>query len=254
MDIQWKKEWTAPAISGAVSFAAGVGVGFLISRRALDHRIEEGIRRVQDAVDHDAAKRHDAMRKLAQKSIRRVEVVEPWSELQEEAERSLRDYRGGPRTLKATLPAKEEEIVEQLEELAVDTVSVWFDDWNVDEELAERTVDAPYILHLNEYVNNEKGYHQQQLRWYTEDSTLVDENNVVVHRPEQILGHLNFGHGSKDPDTVYIRNDKRRGEYEVVRIEGSFMQMIMGAHAEQQAAEEDLKHSNTIRRFRPDRD
>jgi hypothetical protein len=262
VNFEWKKEWTAPAISGAVSFATGLGVGYFISQRMVDKKIEEGLQRMHLAQMQD-------MKKVPKGLVTTMKVIEPDSFFDqtpekviiEQAERAMTDYRGGPfkgfETVK-DLPTGDNRVEESPEEpdvsVNVDRVNVWDEDWDVDEEMASRTADAPYILHLNEYVNNEKGYHQQQLRWYTHDSTLVDEANVVVHRPERVLGHLNFGHGSRDPDTVYIRNDQRRGEYEVVRIEGSFMQMIMGAHAEQQAAEEDLKHSNSIRRFRPERD
>lgn len=268
MELTWKKEWTTPAVVGVASFASGLGLGFLISRKILDRRIEEGIRRIQVATMQDVSHTPEGIsvglkviedEKIGIKDGRVVTpTVQKWPEPVRDA---MTDYRGGQFTGFHTvkdLPVgdhREQPEQEPDPNPEPEVRSVWDDDWDIAAEMENRSTDAPYVLHVNEYVKKDKGYHQQQLRWYSLDQTLVDENNVVVHRPERVVGALEFnGRGSGDPDVVYIRNDKRRGEYEVVRIEASFMQEVMGLEAEAAAEQDDLRHSESIRRFRPDRD
>ena len=79
----------------------------------------------------------------------------------------------------------------------------------------------PHIISLEEYADTSNGYQKSMTTYYQENFTLVDEEEDVIDSAEGILGHgwlLNFGQLSGDPDTVYIRNDHLRADFEVVRV------------------------------------
>jgi hypothetical protein len=66
-----------------------------------------------------------------------------------------------------------------------------------------------------------------------------------------VTGPLLFGHGSGQEYVVYIRNDERRAEYEVTRVEGRYTIEVLGYELEHDAEVEDIKHSKHMK-FRMD--
>ena len=133
-------------------------------------------------------------------------------------------------------------------------VSNVFDDtgdgeWDEEAELAKRSDDEPYIISVAEFLENETGFTQTALTFYTGDQMMVDEENKPVYNYRDVLGdNLRFGHGSNSDDIVYIRNVKRRGEFEVIEFEGHYAQEQLGLEAEEDL-ENELRHAEP-RRFR----
>jgi hypothetical protein len=108
-------------------------------------------------------------------------------------------------------------------------------DWNYEEELAKRTPDQPYIIHEDEFAENETQYRQESLTWYAGDEILADENEDKIETPNDIVGLENlsrFGHGSGDYNVVFVRNNERQMEYEISRVPNSFSEEVLGIHDE----------------------
>jgi len=116
-------------------------------------------------------------------------------------------------------------------------------DWNWDEERAKRTLDAPYVIHRDEYYGEEMGYSHTTLTYYQKDDVLVDEANTPINGYQNVTGPLLFGHGSGDPRTVYIRTNKFNTEYEILLDDGSFAEEVLGLQAEQGLTRGEIKHS-----------
>ena len=114
--------------------------------------------------------------------------------------------------------------------------------WDYEAELESRSKDKPYILHYDEFFNCEEDYDQSALTYYQTDDILTDENDVPVFDFHNVVGDLRFGHGSNDPNVVYIRNDRLKAEYEVLLNSGSYQEEILGQKFEKEAKDE-LKHS-----------
>lgn len=117
------------------------------------------------------------------------------------------------------------------------------DDFDYDEELARRNGDTPYVIHHDEFMEGEKDYEQQQLTYFKGDDILIDNRDEVVQDTEATVGDSNllrFGHGSKDRNIVYVRNDRIELDFEIVQDEGSYTEKVLGF----------LEHSDTPRRFR----
>jgi hypothetical protein len=123
--------------------------------------------------------------------------------------------------------------------------------WNYDEELATRSELEPYIIHHDEYFQGEKEYQQNTLTYYAEDGVLCDERDSPIHDSEAIVGDANlmrFGHGSKDNNILYVRNDRLELDLEVVRSNGSYTREVLGIRH----SDEPTRRRGRARRLRDD--
>ena len=102
--------------------------------------------------------------------------------------------------------------------------------WDYDEEIARRSPGAPYIIHHDEFFEGEKDYLQSSLVYYEGDDVLSDERDKHIDDVEGTIGsdNLRFGHGSRDNNIVYIRNDRLEMDFEVMRSFGKYSQEVLG--------------------------
>jgi hypothetical protein len=126
-------------------------------------------------------------------------------------------------------------------------------DWDWEEEKQHRSKAEIYIIHQDEYMNQEKDWPQDALTYYEGDQVLVDALDKPIYNHAQFIGYdLRFGHGTEDPNVVYIRNEREQMEYEVIRHTGHYLVEVEGLEIEEAYAEQDLKHSAAPMRFRMD--
>lgn len=123
------------------------------------------------------------------------------------------------------------------------------DTWNYEEEFSTRNSMNPYVIALEEFKEDEFGFHQTTVTYYEGDDVMVDESDTPIYNFHQIIGELKFGHGSQDKNVVYIRNEKEKQEWEVLRHAGHFAHEVLGLELEQED-EKELRHS--VLRFRRD--
>lgn len=126
------------------------------------------------------------------------------------------------------------------------------DGWDYEAERNQRSGEEPYIIHIDEFVTQEMGYEQETITWYEGDEVLVDQREVPIYDHTKVVGEIRFGHGSNDPNIVYVRNEKLRMEYEILRDTGSYSDDMMAKSVAGQFEEADLKHFNRPGRFRDD--
>jgi hypothetical protein len=121
------------------------------------------------------------------------------------------------------------------------------DDWNYEAEKSRRTMLEPYVIHRDEYYEDGQGFTQTTLTYYAGDDIMVDEEDKPMYNVSSIVGPLRFGHGSNDPKVFYVRNEKRRAEYEIVHHEGTYTEEVLGEIIEDSERNKDLRHSATPR-------
>jgi hypothetical protein len=157
--------------------------------------------------------------------------------------------RDGEYVFQHTKPPIEELVVDEVEEpietitlmtdgdLVVNTINVFEtvtqvpeqeDEWDYEAEQSSRTPHEPYIIHSDEFHSGESGLRQTTLTYYAGDDVLCDEAETPIYNAGEVVGELRFGHGSKDANVVYVRNEKLGGEYEIVRDEGHFAIEVLG--------------------------
>jgi hypothetical protein len=121
--------------------------------------------------------------------------------------------------------------------------------WDQDEEESRRSKDKPYILHVDEFIENESGYNQDTITYFAGDDIMCDSDDTPMYDYVELMGELRFGHGSRESHIVYIRNDKLGIEWEILLHDGKYHEEILGARLEAQARE-DLKHAQAVLKFR----
>lgn len=132
-----------------------------------------------------------------------------------------------------------------------ETVNVFVDpNFDLEEERKHRRIDKPYIITHDEFFEAELEYDTQQLTYFEEDDTLSNERGEAIREIDKMIGedHLvRFGHGSKDQNIVYVRNDRLETDYEVVKDSGSYVKSVLGMLDD---GSDSLKHSQQAARRR----
>lgn len=230
---------TVPAAIGLVSFGGGLAVGLFLGNRAA---WKKAIPMLQDQVDTEITEikeRHTGRVVIPEDHPAFAEQPQPRHEVtvEEHIRRKLESVQ--------EIADDEEPAVVAHNVFAQDDI-----DWNYEEEKKNRSSDAPYILHRDEFFAKEMpGFAQKTLTYWDGDDTLAFDGTppVVIYNRDQVVGNdnLKFGHGSGEEHVVYIRNESRMEEYEVIREEGMFSIEKMGFEFDP----DDIKHSSD-RRFR----
>jgi hypothetical protein len=160
---------------------------------------------------------------------------------QKPAVEELIEEKGYDRPLKAPVPGVVEPTIVRADTLKDDDEKVL---WNYERELEHRLAnpDDPYVIHQEEFMNDDTGYEQVVYTYYERDDVLVgdDEEHPLPHA-DIIVGqnNLQFGHGTDDPDVVYVRNNDRKLEMEIVRVHKSFEEEILGIENSEEPDDDD---------------
>lgn len=121
--------------------------------------------------------------------------------------------------------------------------------WDYAEEIKGRTDDVPFIIHKDEFSAGEMEYDTATLTYFEGDDVLINEQERVIEDQDEVLGLGNltrWGHGSGDPNVLYIRNPVLGMDIEVVRSMGEFAKEVHGV-----PGDDELRHSH--HRIRPHR-
>lgn len=102
--------------------------------------------------------------------------------------------------------------------------------WDYAEELENRTPEFPYVIHQEEFMDSETGYVKVSYTYYAEDDVLTDEDDIPLPHADIIVGQTNlkFGHGTDDPDVVFVRNEHMELEMEISRSPKSYEKEVLG--------------------------
>lgn len=122
------------------------------------------------------------------------------------------------------------------------------DGWDYALEVAGRTPGVPYVIHRDEFDEESQeteGYEQYTLTYFEGDDVLCrDDDTVITDQDATVgLGNLSkFGHGSGDPNIVYVRNEELKINLEIVHSDGKYAVDVAGFK------EDELQHSSMRRR------
>lgn len=266
---------TLPVAVGVVSFASGLGVGYYVGMRRTKIIVEDFPHQLE--FDFDASKLNQIIEDtntVPNRSFDSGLVIyvedndeeEPEDQPEPDAIISMEslqeevDHGSDSRSLAAQFvqdriqQAMEEHQLPEEEPAAEEVVTSIFsrgnnDDWDYEAEKRKRNTNEPYVIHRDEFWNDEQGYTQTTLTYYAGDDIMVDEEDAPVYNYQQVTGPLLFGHGSEDQNVFHVRNDKRRAEYEIIRDDGLYSVEVLGLHIEDNVRARDLRHSND-RRFK----
>lgn len=123
--------------------------------------------------------------------------------------------------------------------------------WDHELEMQTRAAEPnrPYILTQDEYMENDSEFEQSTITYYQGDDVLCDSIDQEIPDSDGTVGDINltkFGHGSGDPNVLYIRNERLEMEFEVLLSRGSYVKEVLGFF--------EAPERQTPRKFRPGRD
>lgn len=239
--------WTVPAGAGVIGLCVGFGTGYFLGKRQqkMQHELPQQLSFEFDV--HDFPKDESEYENEPEELLEIPKALPHGFVISEEEYESIQ-------TMRDQAYSQREELAEQLEEAMThgpeepEITTIFADeeeDWDYDVEVTNRNEKRglPYVIHRDEFWSEEMDYLQSTLYYYEGDDILVDDDNAPVYNHKDIVGELKFGHGSKDPNIVFVRNDRLRAEYEIVRHTGSYSREILGLEIEDNMRSKDLKHS-----------
>ena len=207
--------------------AIGVGVGRALAFRKLDAEYDERLALETQRIDQF----HRMMRKEP-----------PFDNIRTAAAA----YEERLRELDAHLDGTEyEEVVEELgyaeesipepEDVsaadALDPAETAVDEMVQLLRVSPRDEGLPYIVTTQEFFDEHEDYDTHSVTYYEDDRMLVDDRGTIISDIEGNLGpdyNLAFGLGSGEPHVVYIRNEQRTNDYEVLLEPGSYTENVLG--------------------------
>ena len=88
----------------------------------------------------------------------------------------------------------------------------------------DRIVTKPYVISPDEY--GDLDYETASLTYYA-DGVLADEFDTVIHNVDEIVGEESLEHfGDYEDDSVFVRNDELKCDYEILRDLSTYSEAI----------------------------
>lgn len=142
----------------------------------------------------------------------------------------------------AQTPAEKMEVEQSLDKNIFDQAASMDEVWSYEVEMENRKNETIFIIHKDEFDQNEMDHENTSVTYYDGDNVLADEKDGMIENEALVVGqnNLQFGHGSQDVNIVYIRNLDLETDFEVVRSPGAFGQEVLGF----------LEHSSSPRHAR----
>lgn len=95
----------------------------------------------------------------------------------------------------------------------------------------DRDTSVPHIISQVEFFTEGEGQTQVWLKYYSGDSTLLDDRENVITNRNDMIGEyaLNmFGIASGDPNLVYVRNLETGIDYEIANHDSDYAEIVAG--------------------------
>lgn len=263
------------AAGGVIGGLTGAGTMYLIGRKKIQGKVEALEAAIDDVHNQQLELDFDAPAHIKEVQAAGEQAIQELRNLGARVTGDLSALRLGG-TPDITVERVVQPTAEQLEELDVEVISYSFpgeavgpiakedpaavihnifdgdDTWDYEEERNNRHPGFPYIIHVDEL--GEMGYDGDHttLTYYTVDDVLCDERERPILNHAEVVGEIKFGHGSRDPNICYIRNEKLQAEYEILCVEDAYESAVLGNDIEDAYERQDLRHSRQPLRFRDD--
>lgn len=219
---------------GVVGLGVGVVIGFYFGRRWNKEKIRaEAFKKSEEEVEK--------IREFYQERAESVKIVEakpPLDEVVEERIHSAPSPTIVERPTRPPVPAQEPPVLPRrdftpggIAKRHVEREKDKNEGWDYGVEVSQRSNLHPYIIHQDEFAQQEEGYERETLTYYAVDAVLTDEDEQKIDNPDQTVGLANlgnFGHGADDYHVLYIRNDPLETDYEVCLVAASYAETVQG--------------------------
>lgn len=225
--------------AGVLGLAVGAAGGYQFAKKRLNLKYQEIADQEIAEAKEFYAKASKAEEFSTPQQAAEALGVDP---VLKEAARALISYQG----LSSSEPAAAEEEVVEVEVQSHNVFSQEEIDFNYDAEIKQRSPETPYVITFEEFHENLPDHEQTTLTYYEGDDVLAEQDDQVIENVDATVGDENltrFGHGSKDNNVVYIRNERTGLDFEVLRSGGKYAMEVHGF-------DEDETSGPNVRKFR----
>lgn len=222
-----------------IGVAGGIAIGYFVSRKKLEAKyLKIANDEIQETRMHDAVKLRETV-KAMQNSNAKLPIDEVMKA------RGYKSKLEGPDEVLwyRVAPEPVPEVEANIDHMITDITEEISSEWDYHTEIKKRDETKPYIIHRDEFSSGADGNNQSSLTYYAGDEVLCDERDSIIENKDKMVGLENlerFGHGSEDPDVLYIRNTPLGMDIEIIRSDGKYAIEVAGF-----TEEDDLKHSDT---------
>ncbi len=96
-----------------------------------------------------------------------------------------------------------------------------------EEDAEPEELDKPYVIPPEQFGDNDE-YEQISLTYYA-DAVLTDENDEIIEDVEEAVGFESLNHfGEYEDDSVFVRNDTRKCDYEILLDQRTYSEIAKG--------------------------
>lgn len=93
----------------------------------------------------------------------------------------------------------------------------------------EIAVDRPYVIQPSDF--GEFDDYEKISLTYTADGVLLDDMNEIVDDVEEVVGKDSLEHfGEYEDDSVYVRNDSKKCDYEILLDQRNYQEILAQPH------------------------
>jgi hypothetical protein len=213
-------------IFGAVCGAIGGTAAYLVGSRFLKAKYEKiAEEEIAQAKEYYKVLHKNGELSTPEGAARSRALVQEAHTLKADADKAQAEYEG-VELVEAELPEEDTE-----EKVNVFMQSHTDPNFNLEEEMQNRSPDHPYVISQEEFLQAEPEFHQSSITYYAGDGALADEKDKEIPLIDPIVGEENlerFGHGSGDSRVVYIRNEKLETDFEVLMSDGKYAHEVLG--------------------------
>lgn len=189
-------------IGTALAFLAGAAVGGAAVFTVLQKRYE-------DAVEQDIFSIKEAFHQREQKLTAEIAELKEYKKLHE-----IQDDPAEEKTPQTVAEASKNQEKGDINDYVKMVNRVKYSRTSVPQP-PEHEVEAPYVISPQEFGELD-GYTQISLLYF-DDEILADDKGVIIDSPEEIIGDALDHFGEYEDDSVYVRSDPKRCDYEILR-------------------------------------
>lgn len=144
-----------------------------------------------------------------------IESVKRHYKMKEAGEQAVKGFEDGLNGVKETTSAAEEETKDKYESYAKRYLSDQDEKPEQKVKKEEEKVEKPYVISPDEFGEIDE-YETISLTLYA-DNVLADDQGNVIDDVEETVGEDSLNHfGEYEEDSVFVRNDERRCDYEIL--------------------------------------
>lgn len=195
-------------LSKIVIFITGAALGSVVTWRLLQKQYDERVN--EEMMAFKKAQRDEKMEKLEQMH---ADLMEKKEELRV-YETTVNDHHDEPREESTAPIEKNWKTTSEHYRGLLDEMGYYADE------------PEPYVISPEEFGDNVDGYELVSLNYY-EDGVLADDWDEPIEDIDKVVGKDSLTHfGEYEDDSVYVRNDRLKCEYEILMRVGKFADKV----------------------------